>query len=70
MITEYAVLCEPSSPALQAAVERHIAKGWQPLGGVSMAVISADRLAFSQAIVRDNKLIQRSKKMQTRRRAE
>jgi hypothetical protein len=51
-IQDYGVLWEPNSVMLEDAVERHIAKGWQPHGGVAVWMDDKNKMRFAQAIVR------------------
>jgi hypothetical protein len=53
-IVDYAVLDAMSGDGLARNVREYIAKGWQPIGGVSVSY-NGNVTRFFQAVIRDKK---------------
>ena len=51
-ITEYKILVSNDRDKLREEVNAHISEGWQPFGGVGVAIATDYLLSFAQSMVR------------------
>ncbi len=52
---EYAILTSTNSPGLESQVRTFIKDGWEPLGGISLAIcpdLALSPYVYSQAVIK------------------
>lgn len=52
---KYQIIDNSNPQWLADAVNRWLAEGWKPLGGVSMTITEYNNTKYAQAIVKDDK---------------